>query len=66
MINETISIPYPSNYLDKNGGEFLKYAPVAMNAYQLSQLKKPENKQLPDDARSKEAIKEAAKAGTAK
>lgn len=34
------------NYLDKNGGKFLKYAPVAMNAYQLSQLKKPENKQL--------------------
>ena len=34
------------NYLDKNGGKFLKYAPVAMNAYQLSQLKKPENKML--------------------
>jgi len=35
-----------SSYLDRNGGKFLKYAPVAMNAYQLSQLKKPENKML--------------------
>jgi hypothetical protein len=35
-----------SDYLDKNGGKFLKYAPVAMNAYQLSQLKKPDNKML--------------------
>ena len=31
------------DYLDKNGGKFLKYTPVAMNAYQLSQLKKPKN-----------------------
>lgn len=30
----------------RNAGKFLKYAPVAMNAYQLSQLKKPDNKQL--------------------
>ena len=35
-----------SSYLDRNGGKFLKYAPVAMNAYQLSQLKKPDNKML--------------------
>ena len=34
------------NYLDKNGGKFLKYAPVAMNAYQLSQLKKPKYERL--------------------
>jgi len=34
------------DYLDKNGGKFLKYAPVAMNAYQLSKLSKPENKRL--------------------
>lgn len=34
------------NYLDKNGGKFLKYAPVAMNAYQLATLSKPENKIL--------------------
>lgn len=31
-----------TDYLDKNGGKMLKYAPVAMNAYQLSQLKKPQ------------------------
>jgi len=34
------------DYLDKNGGKFLKYAPVAMNAYQLSKLKPAENKRL--------------------
>lgn len=33
-------------YLDKNGGKILKYAPVAMNAYQLATLKKPNNKIL--------------------
>jgi hypothetical protein len=35
-----------SDYLDKNGGKFMKYSPVAMNAYQLSQLKKPPYQQL--------------------
>lgn len=30
----------------RNGGKFLKYAPVAMNAYQLATLKKPENQHL--------------------
>lgn len=34
------------DYLDKNGGKFLKYAPVAMNAYQLAKLTKPENQRL--------------------
>jgi len=34
------------DYLDKNGGKILKYAPVAMNAYQLSKLKKPVNQRL--------------------
>lgn len=29
------------NWLERNGGKMLKYAPIAMNAYQLSQLKKP-------------------------
>ena len=35
-----------TDYLDKNGGKFLKYAPVVMNAYQLANLSKPENKIL--------------------
>lgn len=35
-----------TDYLDKNSGKFLKYAPVAMNAYQLANLSKPENKTL--------------------
>lgn len=30
------------SWLSRNGGKMLKYAPVAMNAYQLSQLKKPQ------------------------
>lgn len=34
------------DYLNKNGGKFLKYAPVAMSAYQLANLSKPENKTL--------------------
>ncbi len=34
------------DYLNNNGGKFLKYAPAVMNAYQLSKLKKPENKTL--------------------
>jgi len=34
------------DYLDKNGGKILKYAPVAMNAYQLAKLKKPVNQRL--------------------
>jgi hypothetical protein len=29
------------NWLDRNGGKMLKYAPVAMNALQLAKLKKP-------------------------
>lgn len=45
------TLPVNSNsgigdYLDKNGGKFLKYAPVAMNAFQLSQLKKPKAERL--------------------
>lgn len=31
------------NWLDRNGGKILKYAPVAMNALQLAKLKKPTN-----------------------
>jgi len=34
------------SWLDKNGGKMLKYAPVAMNAFQLSQLKKPQYTRL--------------------
>jgi len=34
------------DFLDKNGGKILKYAPVAMNAYQLSQLKRPKYERL--------------------
>lgn len=29
------------NWFERNGGKMLKYAPIAMNAFQLSQLKKP-------------------------
>jgi len=34
------------NWLDRNGGKILKYAPVAMNAFQLAKLKKPTNQHL--------------------
>lgn len=35
-----------SSWLGTNGDKMLKYAPIAMNAYQLSQLKKPDNQRL--------------------
>ena len=36
----------PGSLFSRNAGKFLKYAPVAMNAYQLATLKKPENRHL--------------------
>jgi len=50
------------NWLDRNGGKFLKYAPVAMNAYQLAKLKKPVNQRLQrlDDKYKAQYVDEAA------
>jgi hypothetical protein len=50
------------DYLDNNGGKFLKYAPVAMNAYQLAKLKKPVNQRLQrlDDKYKAQYVDEAA------
>ena len=44
--NSNINLRPVANWLGNNYGDILRYAPIAANAYQLSQLKKPQYERL--------------------